>query len=272
MTEPAHPEPVPVPPGVDPDVPHSARFWDALLGGRHHFAADQAAAELFEREHPVVGQAARSSRRFLVRAVRHLVLVRGIRQILDIGPGLPTANNTHEIAQAADPSCRVVYVDNDPVVLAHARGLLSSTPEGATEWVLADVRDHERVHDESQQTLNHTRPVAVIMLSMLGHLDPEEAVEVVGRYTEPLVEGSCLVVGDETDTPAMRRAADAYAATGAVPYHVRTREQIAATATGGMRIQPPGVVPLDHWPAPEPGSGPPADVDGYVAVKERPGA
>ncbi len=268
MTEPSHPDPVAVPPGVDPDVPHSARFWDAILGGRHHFAADQAAAEVFERDHPVVGEAARASRRFLVRAVRHLVLDRGIRQILDIGPGLPTANNTHEIAQSADPTCRVVYVDNDPVVLAHARGLLSSTPEGTTDWILADVRDHERVHDESQQTITYRQPVAVVMLSMLGHLDPDEAVEVVGRYTDPLVEGSCLVMGDETDTPEMRRAADAYAATGAVPYLVRTREQIAATATGGMRIQPPGVVPLDHWPAPEKGRNPPAHVEGYVAVKQ----
>ncbi|MDT0321428.1 SAM-dependent methyltransferase [Streptomyces millisiae] len=253
---------------IDTSRPHSARFWNYLLDGKDHYLPDQELGDYIKEHHPVVVDAARASRRFLARSVRHLVEEAGIRQFLDIGTGLPTANNTHEVAQRHAPESRIVYVDNDPVVLLHARALLTSTPEGATAYVEADVAAPDLVLEKAAETLDFAQPVALMLLSMLGHVaDPDEAAGLVQHYMSRLSSGSHLVVCDSIDSPEMLAAQEEYAASGAVPYIVRTREQIAATAAG-LTILPPGIGPVTEW---HPDSSeeplPSGDQYGFVARK-----
>src|SRR3954471_15473807 len=148
-------------PEIDTTVPHSARVWNASLGGKDNFEVDVELAEVFRREWPELYQVARHSRDFLGRVVRYLVQEAGIRQFLDLGTGLPTSDNRHEMARRYAPECRVVYVDNDPLVLVHARALLTSTPEGATDYVAADLRDTATVLERATQTLDPEKPTAV---------------------------------------------------------------------------------------------------------------
>jgi hypothetical protein len=157
-------------PTLDTSVPHSARVWNYWLGGKDNFAADRAAGDRVREVFPAIVDNARAQRAFLGRAVRHLAADRGIRQFLDLGTGLPTADNTHEIAQSVAPEARVVYVDNDPLVLVHARALLASSPEGVTDYVDADVRDTDLILGEARRVLDFDRPVAVIMLGILGNI------------------------------------------------------------------------------------------------------
>src|SRR5690349_15473270 len=153
---------------LNTDVAHSARLWNYLLGGKDNFAADREAAEQFLAFMPELVQSARANREFLGRAVRFLAGEAGIDQFLDIGTGLPTANNTHQVAQSINPKSRVVYVDNDPMVLVHARALLTSTPQGATDYVDADVRDPQRILAEAARTLDFSRPVALMLLGIVN--------------------------------------------------------------------------------------------------------
>ena len=163
---------------VDSSVPNVARVWNYLIGGRDNFEADRQAAKQLVAASPVMAQAAPASRAFLRRAVTYLAAEAGVRQFLDIGTGLPTAGNTHEVAQAVDPSCRVVYVDNDPVVLSHARAGLRSSAEGTTSYLDADARDTCAIVAGASATLDLARPVGVIMIDILNFL--EDAVE-IGR-------------------------------------------------------------------------------------------
>ncbi len=164
------------PPEIDTSVPHSARVWNYWLGGKDHYPVDRAAGEQFREVFPEIVNAARASRQFLTRAVRYLAGEAGIRQFLDIGTGLPTADNTHEVAQRAAPACRIVYVDNDPLVLTHARALLTSTPEGATDYVDADLREPGKIVEGAARTLDFTQPVALMLMGILGHAaDDDEA-------------------------------------------------------------------------------------------------
>ncbi|MGW6769670.1 SAM-dependent methyltransferase [Streptomyces sp. NPDC055037] len=252
---------------LQPEKPHSARFWNYLLGGKDNFRPDQELGDLIEQEHPVLVAAARASRAFLGRTVRHLAGEAGIRQLLDIGTGLPTADNTHEVAQRVAPTARIVYVDNDPIVLAHARALLTSTPEGATDYIDADLTNPGAVLARATETLDLDQPVALILLSTIGHVqDPAEAAELVQTYMTHLAPGSYLALCTSIDSPAMCAAADAYSTSGAPPYRVFTADQIAACAAG-LIIPPPGLAPINRW-YPEDGSDQP-DVDqwGYVAHK-----
>ncbi|WP_129843403.1 SAM-dependent methyltransferase [Streptomyces sp. RFCAC02] len=251
---------------IDTTQPHSARFWNYLLGGKDHYEVDQQLGDYIKAHHPVVVEAARASRAFLGRAVKYLVEEAGVRQFLDIGTGLPTADNTHEVAQRHAPESRVVYVDNDPVVLLHARALLTSTPEGATAYIEADVHDPDTIIAQAGETLDLSQPVALFFLSMLGHIaDPAEAAALVRRYTDRLAPGSHLVVCDSIDSPAMLKAQEGYRDSGAVPYIVRTADQIAAVAAG-LDLLPPGLGPVDLWrPAGEVER--PADQWGFVARK-----
>lgn len=171
MTDPRQP---PAADRLQTDRPHSARVWNYLLGGKDHYPADAAAGEMILKTFPDIAGIARDQRAFLARAVRFLTGEAGIRQFLDIGTGLPTANNTHEVAQWSAPESRVVYVDNDPLVLTHARALLTSTPEGACAYVDADVRDTGRVLDEAARTIDLTRPVGLTLLGIMGQLPDEE--------------------------------------------------------------------------------------------------
>jgi hypothetical protein len=155
---------------LDTSVAHSARLWNYLLGGKDNFAADREAAEMALALMPELVESARADREFLGRAVRFLAGEAGIRQFLDIGTGLPTANNTHEVAQAVAPESRIVYVDNDPMVLVHARALLTSTPQGATDYIDADARDPETILAAAGRTLDFKQPVAVMLLGILRQL------------------------------------------------------------------------------------------------------
>ena len=235
---------------LNTEVAHSARLWNYLLGGKDHFAADREAAEYALALMPELVQSARANREFLGRVVRHLAGEAGVRQFLDIGTGLPTANNTHEVAQAAAPDSRIVYVDNDPMVLVHARALLTSTPEGATAYVDADARDVGRILDQAAATLDFGRPVAVMLLGIVNFLvDDDEAHAVVRRLVGAVPSGSYLVIShptEEVNGPAVRESMRQWNASGAAPITARSREQIAAFFEG-LELLEPGVVTCSAW-------------------------
>ena len=233
--------------GIDTTVPHSARVWNYLLGGKDYYSVDAELGERLFQEHPEAAAVAPASRLFLHRVISYLTQQVGMDQFLDIGTGLPTADNTHEVAQRNLPTARIVYVDNDPLVLAHAHALLVSGPQGSTDYIQADVEDPDTVLAGAAETLDLTRPVGLTLLSMLGHIpDPDAAARLVRRYTSRLASGSYLAVCDSIDSPEMLAQQETYTASGAVPYIVRTREQIAATAEG-CELVDPGLVPVTHW-------------------------
>ena len=189
----------PGPEGVtlDTSVAHPARVYDYWLGGKDNFAADREAAEQVIAANPTVLPGVRANRAFLGRAVRYLAAEAGIRQFLDLGTGLPTAQNTHQVAQAIAPDSRIVYVDNDPMVLTYARALLTSTPEGATAYLPADIRDTEKVLAGAAETLDFSKPVAVMALMILQYVpDEDDPWDIVGRVLDPLAPGSYLTVSD----------------------------------------------------------------------------
>src|SRR5215475_12689327 len=159
---------------MDTSVPHSARIWNYWLGGKDNYAVDRAAGDAYIKVYPGIVDVARAGRAFLARAVRYLAAEAGIRQFLDVGTGLPTADNTHQIAQRAAPESRIVYVDNDPLVLAHARALLTSTPEGATDYIDADAREPEAILARAAATLDLGKPVALMLIGILGHVADDD--------------------------------------------------------------------------------------------------
>ncbi|MFD5555747.1 SAM-dependent methyltransferase [Streptomyces sp. NPDC127068] len=249
MTEPVPPREAPT--GVDTGVPHSARIWNFWQGGHLFYEADRVAGEAFAAEVPEIRELALSSRQFLRRSVRWAVTEAGLRQVLDLGAGLPSEPNVHEIAQAADRTARVVYVDNDPLVTVHQAAYLDSTPQGATAYVHADVRDPERVLTEAARTLDLARqPTALVFSDMLGHItDLDEAYALVRRLVDGVAPGSCLVLSHTAPSsrlPALATANDHYAAAGGVPYLLRTPEQIAGFFEG-LDLVAPGLVPMPRW-------------------------
>ncbi|WP_242911435.1 SAM-dependent methyltransferase [Actinomadura terrae] len=247
-------------PPFDTGVPHSARVWNYWLGGKDNYPVDQEAGDKYRAVFPGIVDVARAARHFLARAVRHLAGEVAIWQFLDVGTGLPTVDNTHELAQRVAPESRVVYVDNDPLVLLHARALLTSTPQGATDYVDADMRDPDAILAAASRTLDLSRPTALTMIGVLGHVeDHAEARSIVGRLMAALPSGSHLALADSVVTDASHRAAaDGYTSTGAVPYLLRTPEEIAAYFDG-LEVLEPGVVPISRWrPEPSPFGSPPA--------------
>jgi hypothetical protein len=259
-----------VPAGIDTSVPHSARIWNYWLGGKDNFAADRAVGEQVLSMFPGIALVARVQREFLVRAVTYLAGEAGIRQLLDIGTGLPSADNTHQVAQRAAPGSRVVYVDNDPVVLAHARALLTGTPEGATAYVQADLRDCAHILAAAARTLDLSQPVALVLLGILGHIGSDsEAASIVTTLLAGLATGSYLVIADGVNTSQAGNQAQArYNEQSPVPYHLRSPEQVAALFAG-LEVIEPGVVPCTQW-RPDPRaatSAPQAAVYGGIAVK-----
>jgi hypothetical protein len=247
--------------GIDTSVPHSARVWNYLLGGTDNYPVDRQAGDRVREVFPGMVDITRQSRSMLARVVRYLTGAAGIRGFLDIGTGLPTADNTHQVAQRAAPECRIVYVDKDPLVLRHARALLTSTPEGATAYLEADVRDPEAILRKAAETLDLTKPTALMLMGVMGLIeDYDEASSIVGRLMAALPAGSHLALYDGTDTdPAYVQAIDGYnRGSGAVPYTPRGTEQIAGFFAG-LELVPPGVVPVSRWrPEPGPGGEPPA--------------
>ncbi|GAA2404589.1 SAM-dependent methyltransferase [Streptomyces glaucosporus] len=251
-------------------MPHSARVWNYLLGGKDNYPVDRKLGDAILQASPGLADVARTSREFLGRAIRHLAGEAGVRQFLDIGTGLPTADNTHEIAQRVAPESRIVYVDNDPLVLTHARALLTSSPEGATDYLHADVRDPDAILRAAAETLDFTRPVVLILMGVMGHIaDHGEALAVMRRLMGALPSGSYLVHYDGTSTSAsMVDAQERYNDSDTDAYHVRTPEQMER-AFEGLEVLEPGVVPCTHW-RPEPGTGTPRPVDAYCGVGRKP--
>ena len=240
--------------GVDTTVPHSARIWNYWLGGKDNFAVDREAGDQFSAIYPGIVDIARADRAFLGRVIRYLAGEAGIRQFLDLGTGLPTADNTHQVAQAVAPESRVVYVDNDPLVLTHARALLTSSAEGATFFVDADLREAGKVLRQAAQRLDLTQPVALTFMGVLGHIvDHNEARSIVHALLDGLPPGSYLSINDSVNTSAaLEEALRVYEASGAVPYRTRTPEQFASYFEG-LELVEPGVVNVDDW-RPDPGS------------------
>jgi trans-aconitate methyltransferase len=256
---------------IDTTTPHSARFWNYFVGGKDHYEVDRQVGDQIKEIFPGLVDVAVKSRHFLGRAVRHLAGEHGVRQFLDIGTGLPTGDNTHQVAQSVAPDARIVYVDNDPLVLTHARALLTSTPEGATAYLDADLYDPDTILKASADTLDLSRPVALMILGTLGHVDPyEKAQGLVRRLMSGLAPGSFLVVSDGTGTsPGMIAASQAYKESGAVPYHVRSVAEVTGLFDG-LELLEPGVVRVTDWrpdPAAAPAQGPAVDAYGGVARK-----
>ncbi|MFJ2768566.1 SAM-dependent methyltransferase [Streptomyces sp. NPDC087300] len=234
---------------IDTSVPHSARIWNYWLGGKDNYPVDEAAGDAYSAVFPGIVTVARSSRAFLRRTITHLVTEAGIRQFLDIGTGLPTVDNTHEVAQRLAPEARIVYVDHDPMVLAHARALLTSTPQGATAYVDANLAEPDRILAAAAETLDLSEPTALILSNILGHMpDYDQARDIVRRLVDALPAGSYLALNDGSRgiDAAYESAQDGYNASGAVPYFLRPVEQISAFFEG-LELLEPGVVSVPFW-------------------------
>jgi hypothetical protein len=255
------------PPELNTGVPQTARIWNYWLDGKDNFPVDRQVGDQILEAFPAIVENARASRAFLARAVRYLAGEAGIRQFLDIGTGLPTANNTHQVAQAVAPECRIVYVDNDPIVLAHARALLTSTPEGATGYLDADLRDPDTILRQAARTLDFTQPIAIMLMGILGHIaDDNEARSIVKRLLGGVPAGSYLTMNDGTDTSAeVVEAARIWNQSANPTYHLRSPDRIARFFDG-LELVEPGVVSPPRWrPEPSP-SGLPAEVDSACGV------
>ena len=259
---------------INTSVPHSARIWNYWLGGKDWFPVDSAAGDQYIEVFPGIVDIARASRGFLTRAVRYLASEAQVRQFLDVGTGLPTANNTHQVAQSIAPECRIVYVDNDPLVLVHARALLTSTPEGRTDYVDADLRDPDKILEAATATLDLNQPVALMLMGVMGHVaDYDEAWSIVRRLLDPLPSGSYLSLNDGTNviSKAFEQAQEGYNQSGAVPYILRSREQLAGYFDG-LELVEPGLVSCPRW-RPDPADtsgGQPAELDAFGAVGRKP--
>ena len=255
--------------GFDSRTPHPARVYDYWLGGKDNFEADRAAAEQVIAVNPTVLAGVRANRAFLARAVRYLTGEAGIRQILDIGAGLPTAENTHQVAQAIVPEARIVYVDNDPIVLSHARALLASGPQGVTAYVQADVRDVEKVLAGAAETLDFGQPVAVMALMILQYVpDADDPWGIVRRVLEPLAPGSYLTVSDTTgDIDTSRVAEGTSRLNQRMPTNLilRPRREFERFFDGLDMVEP-GVVPLPEWRA----IGSPHPIPCYAGMGRKP--
>lgn len=258
---------------IDTAVVHSARFWNYLLGGRDNYAVDREAAERILLLIPSLRDTVRAERGFLVRAVQYLAGDAKIRQFLDIGTGLPTASNTHEVAQAVAPESHIVYADNDPLIMAHARALLTSTPEGATDYVHADLRDVDTILKEAARTLDLTQPVGLMLLGILNFIpDTDEAHTIVNRLLAALAPGSYLVISHPTmeiDGEAMKEAMRFWNQSGAAPIVARTPQQLIRFFDN-LELLDPGVVSCSFW-RPDPSEvGSPVAVFHFSGVGRKP--
>jgi hypothetical protein len=260
-------------PRFDPGVAHPARVYNVWLGGKDGLAADRKAAEEVAAHRPQVVVGARANRAFLARAVRYLAGQRGVRQFLDIGPGLPAPGNTHDVAQAIAPDSKIVYVDNDPLVLAHARALLTSLPEGACDHLDADLRDPELILRNAARTLDFTQPAAVMLVAVLHFIpDAGDPQGIVAALTGALAPGSFVAVSHLTgDFAPSQVAAGVAAYNNLVPAGITARSHAQVTALfGGLPLVAPGVVPVNEWrPAVDCQSGQGADMYAGVATTGR---
>jgi len=239
-------------PGVDTSVPVSARILNYWLGGKDYYPVDKAAGDQYAQLFPGIFVSARASHYFLARVVRFLAGDVGVRQFLDIGTGLPSHDNTHEIAQRVAPESRVVYVDNDPLVLAHARALLTSKSTGGTDYIDADLNDPDEIIRIAREKLDFCQPVAIMLMGTLGHIgNPAEdddgvARSIVDRLKEALPSCGYLAIRGALEDPEFSAAQEVYNQTGAAPYHLRRADQIIRFFDG-LELVEPGVVPIPEW-------------------------
>ena len=260
-------------PQIDTKTASIARIFDYWLGGKDNFQADREAAELMIQQYPDIVAGVRKNRAFLGRAVHYLAADAGIRQFLDIGTGLPSSNNTHEVAQRAAPESRIVYVDNDPIVLSHAQALLTSTPEGACAYIDADIRDTGKILKDAANLLDFSRPVAVCLIMILQFVpDEDDPASIVQTLIDAVPSGSYLTIAhpasdvDQYVGPALRQLSTRMGGTRAVP---RSHQQVSGFFDG-LDLVEPGVVQLHRW---RPGSGVDdtgRDLAAYGAVARKP--
>ena len=248
-------------PRMDTTVPHEARMYDYWLGGKDNFPPDRALGDLIREQIPTISDMARANRAFLDRAVRYLAGEAGIRQFLDIGTGIPTAPNVHQLAQGIDPRCRVLYVDNDPLVLAHARALMSSTPEGRTAFILGDFLDPDAIlsSPELKATLALDEPVALMLVALLMYFDPAEGHDpypLVRTLLDALPSGSYVALTHPTGDFDPEAMAGVYSVAKGAGMTILPRSQDqGAQFLDGVELVEPGVVPVLTW-RPDP-DGPP---------------
>ncbi|MEV7804016.1 SAM-dependent methyltransferase [Microbispora sp. NPDC088329] len=232
---------------INTSVPHSARVWDYWLGGKDNFAPDRAVGDEIVKVMPDLPVNARAEREFIGRVVRHLAGEAGIDQFLDVGTGIPTADNTHEVAQRVNPRARIVYVDNDPIVLVHAHALLRSTPEGATAYLDADLREPAPILREAARTLDFSRPIALMLMGVLEFVpDAVQAHRAVSTLLGALPPGSYLAIAHSVRSPSMDEAAARWNASNASPLTLRTPKELEEFFDG-LEFLPPGLVSLPKW-------------------------
>jgi O-methyltransferase involved in polyketide biosynthesis len=236
--------------GFDTSVPSPARMWNYWVGGKDHFAADREAADKIMAAMPALPAIARSVRYFLIDIVHNLTVDYGIRQFLDIGTGLPTADNTHDVAQRAAPESRIVYADYDPVVLAHARALLTSSPEGKTDYIEADLRETDTILSAAARTLDFSKPVAILLLAVLHFIpDEDDPYAIVRKLVDAVPSGSFLVIvhaPSDRSPEEMAEQTRRYNESGAEFMRPRSQEEILRFFTG-LELIGPGVAPLSEW-------------------------
>jgi hypothetical protein len=244
------------PPSFDVSVAHQARIYNYWLGGKDNYAADRKAAQAAVAAYPGVASGARANRQFLARVVRRLAGEGEIRQFLDIGTGIPTANNTHEVAQSVAPGSRVVYADYDPVVLAHARALLASNDEGMTDYLDADLRDPDSILEQAARTLDFSQPVGIMLMAILHAVDDDEdPYQIVAKLLAAVPEGSYLTLSHPASDIDPEKIADATARLNQLSHqHFTLRSHAEVTRFfGGLELLDPGLVRVEDW-RPEPGN------------------
>jgi hypothetical protein len=267
-------ETVPPGTGIDTSVSHSARIWNYWLGGKDNYAVDREVGDRVAEMLPSIVPQARADRAFLGRTIQLLAGEFGVRQFLDIGTGLPTADNTHEVAQRIAPDSRIVYADIDPLVLTHARALLTTSPEGACDYVEGDLRDPEAILAKAEKTLDFSQPVGLMLIGILHHIeDTDQAYSIVRRLTGALAPGSYLAINHSSSAvtgQAMEEAVRHWNKFGTPSMTLRTPEQITHFFDG-MELLEPGVVSCSRWRVEAgPGEELPAEVDGFCGVASKP--
>ena len=266
------PLPAGKPAEIDTSVAHPARVYDYWLGGKDNFTADREAGDRVLAATPGLRERVRANRAFLVRAVRYLAAEAGVRQFLDIGTGIPSVNNTHEVAQQTAPDSRIVYVDNDPIVLTHARALLAGGPMGSIQYIDGDVRDVASITRAAARTLDSTQPTALLLLGIL-HLiqDAEGPYEIVARLMDALPSGSYLAISHPASDihPGQAEAQRRYNERVSTPQTLRTRAEVSRFFEG-LDLVPPGLVYVHTWrPGPD-DIVPPDGVSAYGGVARKP--
>jgi hypothetical protein len=259
-------------PTFDTSVAHVARVYNYWLGGKDNYAADREAGDQAIQAYPDIVRSVQANRAFLARTVRYLAGEKGIRQFLDIGTGIPTANNTHEVAQSVSSDCRVVYVDNDPVVLSHARALLTSQPEGATDYIDADLHDTREILAQAARTLDFSRPVAVMLIAIMHAIrDDEDPYALVATLMEAVPPGSYLALSHVANDIVPAQAADMIGRLNRLMYEKTTPRAQAGVARffAGLSIVEPGVVRVQQWrPDTETEATTPSNMWGGLARKD----